>query len=63
MSDLAHLFGLACLIIVGRAMPGLIVEMIRRGGDAAGRSRAALGHLRQRPALQSTLDLPLEQTP
>lgn len=63
MNDLEHLFRLGSLIIVGRAMPGLIVEVIRRGGNLASRARRALARPSQPQVLQSTSDFPLEQTP
>lgn len=63
MSDLAHLFVLGCLIILGRAAPGFLFEAMRRTGEGAVRIHAG----RRRPrapasALSSPIDLSLEQT-
>ncbi len=64
MTDLAHLFGFGCLIIVGRASPGLLFETVRRAGEGALRIQAGL-HRPRTPAaaLPSPIDLSLEQTP
>ena len=64
MTDLAHLFGFGCLIIVGRAAPGLLFEAARWAGEGAWRVHASL-HRPRTPsaALPSPIDLSLEQTP
>lgn len=60
MSDLEHLFGLGCLVIVGRAAPGLLVEIARR--VAVGGARAARPFLRGSRSSSPTPDFSLEQT-
>ena len=60
MSELEHLFGLGCLIIVGRAAPGLVVEIARRVAAGGVRARAVLRGPR---SSSPTPDFSLEQTP
>ena len=64
MTDLAHLFGFGCLIIVGRASPGLVCETVRQAGEGALRIHASPRRPRApAAALSSPIELSLEQTP